>query len=146
MFQDFKEISLCESYSEVMAAEKQFENKVKGWLNQLKQDGQPIKFIKIWGGGFQKAGIPDLICCINGIYFEVELKASNGKPSELQEYNIRVTNEANGIGMILYPEGFDQFKNIVKGVIQCNIHIQGLTVLKAANSNTKCAILTESKP
>ena len=129
-----------------MAAEKQFENKVKGWLNQLKQDGQPIKFIKIWGGGFQKAGIPDLICCINGIYFEVELKASNGKPSDLQEYNIRVTNEANGIGMILYPEGFEQFKNIVKGVIQCNIHIQGLTALKDANSNTKCAILTESKP
>lgn len=126
-----------------MAAEKQFENKVKGWLRQLQQEGQPIKFIKIWGGGFQKAGIPDLICCINGIYFEVELKASNGKPTELQEYNIKVTNEANGIGIILYPEGFEQFKNIVKGVIKCNSHIQDLTALKAANSSTKCVILTE---
>ena len=128
-----------------MAAEKQFENKVKGWLNQLKKEGKPIKFIKIWGGGFQKAGIPDLICCINGIYFEVELKASNGKASDLQEYNIQVTNAANGIGIILYPEGFDQFKNIVKGVIQCNIHIQGLSALKAANSSTKCDMLMESK-
>jgi hypothetical protein len=127
----------------VMAAEKRFENKVKGWLHQLKQEGQPIKFIKIWGGGFQKAGIPDLICCINGIYVEVELKASNGRTTELQEYNIKVTNEANGIGIILYPEGFEQFKNIVKGVIGCNIHIQGLTALKAANSSTSCVILTE---
>lgn len=126
-----------------MAAEKQFEKQVKGWLNNLKQEGHPIKFIKIWGGGFQKAGIPDLICCINGIYFEVELKASNGRPTDLQEHNIKLTNSANGIGMILYPEGFEQFKTIVKGVIKCNSHIQDLTALKAANSSTKCVILME---
>jgi len=126
-----------------MATEKQFENKVKSWLHQLQKEGQPIKFIKIWGGGFQKAGIPDLICCINGIYVEVELKASNGRPTDLQEHNIKLTNSANGIGMILYPEGFEQFKAIVKGVINCNSHIQNLTALKVANSNTKCVILTK---
>ncbi|MDD4000372.1 MAG: VRR-NUC domain-containing protein [Bacilli bacterium] len=124
-----------------MAAEKQFEKKVKNWLSSLKKEGYPIKFIKIWGGGFQKAGIPDLICCINSIYFEVELKSSVGKPSELQKYNIRLTNEANGIGIILYPEGFEQFKNIVKGVLNCNSHIQDLTALKVANSSTKCDTL-----
>ena len=126
-----------------MASEKQFERKVKSWLRQLQKEGQPIKFIKIWGGGYQKAGIPDLICCINGIYFEVELKASNGRPTDLQEHNIKLTNSANGIGMILYPEGFEQFKAIVKGAIKCNSHIQELTALKAVNSNTKCVILTK---
>jgi hypothetical protein len=126
-----------------MAAEKQFERKVKGWLNQLKQEGQPIKFIKIWGGGYQKAGVPDLICCINGIYFEVELKSSTGRPTELQKHNIKLTNAVNGIGIILYPEGFNEFKNIVKGVINCNTHIQDLIALKAANSSTKCDILTK---
>lgn len=126
-----------------MAGEKQFEKQVKGWLNNLKQEGHPIKFIKIWGGGYQKAGIPDLICCINGIYFEVELKASTGRPTELQKYNIKLTNVANGIGIILYPEGFEQFKNIVKGVTECNSHIQDLTALKAANSSTRCVILME---
>ena len=126
-----------------MAAEKQFENKVKSWLHQLQKEGQPIKFIKIWGGGFQKAGIPDLICCINGIYFEVELKSSTGRPTELQKYNIKLTNAANGIGIILYPEAFEQFKTIVKGVIKCNSHIQELTALKAVNSSTKCVILTK---
>lgn len=126
-----------------MASEKKFENKVKSWLHQLQKEGQPIKFIKIWGGGYQKAGIPDLICCINSIYFEVELKSSTGRSTELQKYNIKLTNAANGIGIILYPEGFEQFKTIVKGVIGCNSHIQDLTALKAANSNTKCVILTK---
>ena len=126
-----------------MVSEKKFENKVKSWIHQLQKEGQPIKFIKIWGGGYQKAGIPDLICCINSIYFEVELKSSTGRPTELQKYNIKLTNAANGIGIILYPEGFEQFKTIVKGVIGCNSHIQDLTALKAANSNTKCVILTK---
>ena len=120
--------------------EKQFTNKVKSYLRQ-----QPnTKFIKIWGGGkYQKSGIPDIIACINGIYFEIELKSSTGQPSDLQKYNLRLTNQANGFGILLYPEGFDQFKKIVKGVINCNSHIPKLNVLKAANSNTKCVILTK---
>lgn len=123
-----------------MVGEKQFEKQVKGWLNNLKQEGHPIKFIKIWGGGFQKAGIPDLICCINSIYFEVELKSSVGKPSELQKYNIRLTNEANGVGIILYPEGFEQFKNIVRGV--CEICItENIQQLKLLNNTKSCQIL-----
>lgn len=126
-----------------MATEKQFETRVKNWLKKLKEDGQPVKFIKIWGGGFQKSGIPDLICCINGIYFEVELKASTGRPTELQKYNIRITNQSNGIGMILYPEGFEQFKELVKGAINCKYHIQELTSLRDALSSTKCNILTD---
>lgn len=126
-----------------MAKEKQFENRVKNWLSQLQKEGEPVKFTKIWGGGMQKAGIPDLICCINGIYFEIELKASNGKPTELQRYNIKLTNEANGIGMILYPEGFKNFKNVVEGVLKCNTHIQGLNALKRANTSINCDILTD---
>ena len=68
--------------------------------SSIAEEGQPIKFIKIWGGGYQKAGIPDLICCINGIYFEVELGSSTGRPTELQKHNIKLTNAANGIGII----------------------------------------------
>ena len=120
--------------------EKQFTNKVKNFLSQ-----QPnTKFIKIWGGGkYQKAGIPDIIACVNGIYFEIELKSSTGQPSDLQKYNLRLTNAANGIGMVLYPEGFDQFKKIVKGVLTCSSHIPKLNALKHAHSNTSCDILTK---
>ena len=126
-----------------MASEKKFENKVKSWLHQLQKEGQPIKFIKIWGGGkYQKAGIPDFIACINGIYFEIELKSSTGQPSDLQKYNLRLTNQANGFGILLYPEGFEEFKKIIKGVLNCNSHIQELIYLKNAHTNTNCNILT----
>lgn len=137
MFKSFKEICLYKNFGEVMAGEKQFENKVKKFL----QEQGKIWFTKIWGGGYQKSGIPDLICCVNGIFISVELKASKGKASELQIYNTDKINQTNGIGIILYPEGFEEFKKLIMGVIKCNSHIQELEVLKVVNSSTKCIIL-----
>lgn len=120
--------------------EKQFTSLVKSYLRQ-----QPnTKFIKIWGGGkYQKSGIPDIIACINGIYFEIELKSSNGQASELQKHNLKLTNQANGFGILLYPEGFEEFKKIVKGVLNCSSHIPKLNALKHVHSNTSCDIWTK---
>ncbi|SDF77735.1 VRR-NUC domain-containing protein [Sporomusa acidovorans] len=137
-----------------MAAEKQFENKVKRFLCSVGvyPAGTPESkmtvacngwFTKIWGGGFQKSGIPDLICCVNGIFIAPELKASNGRSSELQKLNISIINKSKGIGIILYPEGFENFKKLILGVIDCNTHIPELIALKNALSSTKCAIWTK---
>lgn len=136
-----------------MAAEKQFENKVKNWLESqgVYAAGKPqhektVKeigwYLKTWGGGMQKSGIPDLLICVNGIFISCELKSDTGRASDLQKKNTVAINESNGIGIILYPKGFEQFKEIVKGVIQCKYHIQELNALKVVHSNTKCDILT----
>lgn len=72
-------------------------------------------FVKIWGGGFMKAGIPDILGVINGTFIALELKAPKGRPSELQKRNIRLINEAGGYGVILYPSQFEEFKEKVEG-------------------------------
>lgn len=56
-------------------------------------------YTKIWGGGFQKSGIPDILACVNGVLLAVEVKASNGRPSELQKLNISRINKSGGIGV-----------------------------------------------
>lgn len=138
-----------------MAAEKKFEKQVEKHLATVGvyQAGTPSNkmtveqtgwFTKIWGGGYQKSGIPDLILCVNGFFISVELKAPNGHASELQKLNTARINQSNGIGIILFPDGFDEFKKIIKGVIQCKCHIQELNCLKTANSSTKCVIWTKS--
>lgn len=82
-----------------------------------------VKYIKslpntwvtvIWGGGFQRAGIPDILCCINGHFVALELKTEIGKASKIQEYNIRCIKEANGTALILRPSQFDEFKKLVE--------------------------------
>lgn len=92
-----------------MAAEKNFENKIKKFLEQ-----QGAWFVKYWAGSqFTKSGIPDILACVNGYFLGIEVKAQNGTPSELQLYNIRKINEAGGFAFVLYPSGFDDFKEFV---------------------------------
>lgn len=136
-----------------MAAEKQFENRVKRYLETLgvyplgcahdKMTVPPVGYYeKRWGGGYSKAGLPDMHIVVNGINLDVELKAPTGRPSELQKFMVVQINECGSIGLILWPEGFPEFKKIIEGVMQCSIHILALKHLKNAHSNTKCNILT----
>ena len=92
-----------------MAQEKQFENQVKRFL---KDNG--AWFVKTWSNGIQRKGIPDIIACVNGYFVGIELKAENGKPSELQLWNIAKIRESGGIGIVLYPDQFDMFKRIIR--------------------------------
>ena len=96
-----------------MAAEKNFEERVKKFL---KSEG--CWFLKYWGGAaYTKAGIPDLLVCCKGRFLGVEIKAPNGKPSELQIYNLKKIDEAGGFAILLYPNQFELFKNFINCII-----------------------------
>jgi Holliday junction resolvase len=95
-----------------IAAEKTFENKIKKFL-----DDRGAYFIKYWAGAqYTKSGIPDILACINGYFVGVEVKAQNGKPSEIQLFNIKKINNAGGFAFVLYPSAFDRFKTFVKNL------------------------------
>lgn len=94
-----------------MAAEKNFETKVKTFL---KDEG--CWHLKTWSNGVQRSGIPDLLVCCNGHFVGVELKAPNGTPSELQKYNLRQIEEAGGYAVLLYPCDFELFKGLINAL------------------------------
>ena len=70
--------------------------------------------MKFFANAYTKSGIPDILCCCNSWFVAVEVKASNGKPSELQKWNVNKIIEANGIAVVLYPDQFDRFKHMIK--------------------------------
>lgn len=87
-------------------SEKLFENKIKKWL---KAQVPNVWFFKVWGGGvFQSAGIPDIIGCINGRFFALEIKDVNGKPSKLQEFVIAQMVRAGAYARFVYPKDYEQ--------------------------------------
>lgn len=93
-----------------MAAEKEFENKVKDYLESHRS-----WFIKYWAGSkFTKEGIPDLLICYDGKFVGAELKGPIGRPKILQLVNLRKIREAGGIGVLLYPENFRDFKILLE--------------------------------
>lgn len=94
-----------------MTPEKKFENKVKKFLQT-----NNAWFIKYWAGSeFTKGGIPDILACIDGQFYGIEIKATNGRPSLLQLVTLRNIRSAGGIGILLYPSDFDLFVSLVKG-------------------------------
>lgn len=73
-----------------------------------------VWYLKTWGNGIQRAGIPDLLLCCNGFFIGVELKAEDGKASALQLHELQKIKESGGIAMILKPSGFTAFKEFIR--------------------------------
>lgn len=120
-----------------MAQEKQFEDKVKKYLRE-----QGCWLLKYWGGGgYTKSGIPDLLVCCKGWFFGVELKAPNGKPSDLQVYNLRKIDSAGGRAILLYPKDFDLFKRLIEQPDNKELY----EVLKSRWKHFESIIKNESK-
>ncbi len=109
-----------------MASEKQFENKIKKYL---KEHG--AYFLKYWAGAqFTKSGVPDILACVNGYFVGIEVKAQNGKPSELQLYNIQQIRKAGGFAYVVYPSGWERLKDILDGLLIEKFNREGEMILK----------------
>ena len=112
-----------------MGLEKSFEEKLKRWLEsegiyalgteRQKMITPPCGYWeKRWGGGkYTKAGMPDMHIIVGGISIEVELKAPNGRPSELQIQKLNQIDEAGCIAVVLYPNDFERFQSLVRFIM-----------------------------
>lgn len=97
---------LQKKVGEHLAAEKNFENRVKKFLKD-----RGSYFIKYWGGAaYTKSGVPDILASIDGCFFGIEDKAEKGKPSLLQIVHLEKIRKSGGYGVLLYPKDFEQFK------------------------------------
>ena len=93
-------------------AEKDFENEVKEYITSV--GGW---WFKVWGNAFTRNGVPDLLCCINGKFFGIELKSTNGTPSKLQEREVALIKSAGGIAGVYWPEDFERLKEEIRKVL-----------------------------
>jgi len=62
-----------------------------------------------------KAGIPDLLTCINGRFIALEVKTLKGKASELQLNNIQRIREAGGLAFVVRSR--DEVKHLITQVM-----------------------------
>lgn len=89
--------------------EAQFQRKVEAFLRS-----QGVWFVKYWGGGqFTKAGVPDILACVNGQFVAIELKTETGRLSKLQEYNLAKIKESGGQAFVLRPSSFKAFQDVI---------------------------------
>lgn len=95
-----------------MAAEKNFENRIKKFLNK-----NEIWHIKFFANAFTKSGIPDILCSVNGRFVGIEVKKEQGIVSPLQEFHLNELNKLGAVGILVYPSGFDDLQKILINII-----------------------------
>lgn len=83
-------------------------------LNYLNTNGYyAVKVISA-----SKAGVPDILCCMEGKFVAFEVKAEHGVLSELQKYNINRIGSADGHGFVV--TSLAEVKKLISEIIQRN--------------------------
>lgn len=95
-----------------MVSEKSFENKIKRYLKYKGCYG-----VKYHGNRFSTSGTPDILACVNGYFLAIEVKAQDGKPSELQLVKVNDIRKAGGFAYVVYPSGWNRLKDIIDGLL-----------------------------
>lgn len=107
-----------------MAQEKNFENKIKRYI---KERGYCVKY---FGCNYSTSGTPDILACISGYFLAIEVKAQNGKPSELQLAKIDEIRKAGGFAYVVYPSGWEKLKAVIDGLLIDKFNREDGVILK----------------
>ncbi len=52
-------------------------------------------------GGYGRSGVPDIVGCYKGKFFGIECKAGKGKPTALQEKNLKDITTSGGMAFVV---------------------------------------------
>jgi Holliday junction resolvase len=77
--------------------EKHIENQIKRYLDQL-----GVWYLKVHGSMYQKSGVPDILCCLDGRFVGIEVKRPGGIVSSLQQFNIDEIHTSGGVAFVAY--------------------------------------------
>ena len=88
--------------------ERQITDKI---LNYLKTVNNSY-FWKQVGGLRGVAGLPDIICCVKGLFVAFEVKQPGKKLTKLQEITIKQINDAGGAAFRV--ESLEDVKDVIK--------------------------------
>jgi len=88
--------------------EKKVKDKVVGIL---KEEG--VYYFFPATHGFGRSGVPDIVCCVNGYFLAIEVKAGTNKPTALQVREIEVIRRSNGVAVVANDENWDMVRGLV---------------------------------
>jgi len=76
------------------------EAKVKAKVTQQLRELGAYYFFPVTGG-YGKSGVPDIIGCYGSLFFGIECKAGNNKPTVLQQKNLNEIENNGGVALVI---------------------------------------------
>lgn len=89
------------------------EGKVKDWLiRELRKRYAQFWYYKAPGGIYGRAGVPDLLCSINGYFVAIEVKTKKGQITRLQQIELDKLEAAGAFTTVCYGKDEQVFDHI----------------------------------
>ncbi len=85
------------------------ESKVKAAVRKILNEFDVYHFMPP-GNGFGRAGIPDIIGCVDGRFIAIECKAGKGKTTALQERELEWIAETGGFTFVAREDNLDELR------------------------------------
>jgi len=76
------------------------EGRVKDSVQKLLKELEVYYFTPVTGG-YGRSGVPDLVCCVDGMFLAIECKAGDNKPTPLQYREMDLIRVAKGVAMVV---------------------------------------------
>jgi Holliday junction resolvase len=86
---------------------------VKAKIKDILKELQCYSFSPI-GGAYSSRGVPDIVGCLNGVFFGIEAKAGKGKTTALQDRELQRIKDAGGIALVVNEENLDRLKMVLQ--------------------------------
>jgi hypothetical protein len=67
--------------------------------------------------GFGRSGVPDIICCMNGLFVAIECKAGKGKTTALQDRELKRINDNRGVTFVINEDNQQSLEIFVKQIM-----------------------------
>jgi hypothetical protein len=67
--------------------------------------------------GFGRSGVPDIICCVRGVFLGIECKAGDNKPTALQERELNAIDASGGYAWVINEGNLPLLDEIIKELI-----------------------------
>jgi hypothetical protein len=90
---------------------------VHKWLKtQLIKKYPDVYVYKPRAGTYGKRGVPDFLCCINGLFVAIEVKTNHGKLTLSQEAELMKISVAGGLSYTIYGKNIDTLEKIFQDI------------------------------
>ena len=93
------------------------EAKVKTAIKKM-LDAHEVYYFMPAANGYGRAGIPDIVCCINGCFLAIECKAGKGTTTALQDRELIAIHKAGGSAVIINETSLHTLPGIITNIKQ----------------------------
>lgn len=85
------------------------EAKVKAAVKKI-LDAEEVWHFSPASNGYGRAGIPDIICCVKGMFLAIECKAAKGTVTALQDIEMSAIQKAGGVAVLINNSNIDMVR------------------------------------